>query len=260
MQRRQSRHAAFAFAAIVALGAGPAAAQSRPTQGWLGVNVITTASSGGARDYSVGSVVTGRRAAVSTHYPALPRVAAFGVEGGLTFVFGIGFGIRVEHVRYNDRVGLTVASGHPVIAGLVASDTETTDSDLQRTTSSVDLSMTWVVPVPNDAISLRISAGPSLFHVTQDFVSDVQFDRTANQSGTINTVDITGFSQEKGRSDWHGYNAGADVAVFFSRVVGFGTGLHFNKWLVSINNPLNGSDVGLKAGRITVSAGVRLRF
>jgi hypothetical protein len=58
-----------------------------------------------------------------------------------------------------------------------------------------------------------------------------------SESGTLNTVDITGFAQEKGWSDWHGYHAGADVAVFFSRLVVLGTGMHFNKGLVSINNP-----------------------
>jgi hypothetical protein len=57
-----------------------------------------------------------------------------------------------------------------------------------------------------------------------------------------------------------GWNAGAELSVFFSRFVGVGAGFRFNKGTVEIDEPLSLEEADLDVGHATISVGARVRF
>ena len=152
------------------------------------------------------------------HYPELQTAVGFGVEGGFTHGLGLGWGVRVDQVKHISREGIAV----------VGSASEPWERRQENT--SVDIMATWLIPSRHDAMRVRVFGGPSLFHAAE------------------NQFTLYG----------HGYNAGADVAVFFSRYLGVGGAVRFNKGTAPLMVPQR--DPAMEVGRLTLATGLRFRF
>ena len=240
----------------------PAMAQG-PSRGWLDVNFISVSTGQDEQEYlAVGLSTEGVPFGMGTTYPALSQANGVGIEGGFIASRGLGFGLRFGQVRYDQTAGLVIAASHPVFFDLIAIDTGESQV-LQRTDRSIDLMATWQVPLRNADVQLRVFGGPTYFNVSQDMVANIQFSRLFNLNGTVNTVSIVStLNEEVSGSAW-GYNLGTDVGYFFTRHVGVGGGVQFNKGTVDIEIPLLNAedpDTELEAGKVTLAVGLRLRF
>jgi hypothetical protein len=134
-----------------------------------------------------------------------------------------------------------------------------TNSALERKDRSIDILAMYTVPTP-DPIRIRLFGGPTHFKVTQEMVSDVFFNQAFTLAGA-NTVDITRSEQQRVEGSAWGFNLGADVAYFFSRYIGVGGVVRFNKGTIEMEEePLTGEPAEWKAGHTIVGGGLRVRF
>jgi hypothetical protein len=220
------------------------------TRGWVDVDFIGAKSaqdeqlfvtSGIARD---GFTAVG----ISSAYPELPTAKGLGVGGGVQFhpMFGVGVQWDLASYEYIAGIGL---SG----IGLVQTiDGASTDS-LERTQNAVNINGVFILPTP-DAWRIRVFGGPTYFSVKQEMVSNFTF------RNLLGIVEIGNYEIEDVKESGWGFNAGVDVAYFFTRVVGVGGVVRFNAATLDFEDPLTGNDGEIKAGHTIFGAGLRLRF
>jgi hypothetical protein len=125
--------------------------------------------------------------------------------------------------------------------------------NLGRHETGVHLQMRLVVPVrPNVALSLF--AGPSRWQVTQDRVGDITF----TSSYPFDTATFTSALVEEHRSSAWGFNAGFDVATYFTHSVGVGALIQ-----VATASPKDdgaSANADTRIGGFRAGGGLRLRF
>jgi hypothetical protein len=126
-------------------------------------------------------------------------------------------------------------------------------SGLGRQEMGLHLQMRVVVPVrPNVALSLF--AGPSLWQVTQDRVGDITF----ASSYPFDTARFTGAVVEEYRASTWGFNAGFDVATYFTRNVGVGALMQVAT--ASAKDDGASANADTRIGGFRAGGGLRLRF
>jgi hypothetical protein len=110
---------------------------------------------------------------------------------------------------------------------------------------------------PKAAVDVALSAGPSVFHVTQDVVTDVVFTDTYPYDTPVFT---SAGSQRVTASNAVGFNVGADVGVRLSRHAGVGAGVRFSRANASLTVPGSTAAVSIDAGGTHIVGGLRLYF
>ena len=80
-----------------------------------------------------------------------------------------------------------------------------------------------------------------------------------------NVVELTGFTFGRVEGDGWGFNAGADAAVFFTRILGVGGFAKYSRGHVDLENTVATAQeqhevTRVKAGGFRVGGGVRLKF
>jgi hypothetical protein len=96
------------------------------------------------------------------------------------------------------------------------------------------------------------------FRVERDAVQRMLYDQVFQVFGPINTVQITRYEFSKSEATGWGYHAGADVGVFFNRVVGIGAFAKFSRGTVTLSDISGLFDV--KAGGFQTGGGLRVKF
>lgn len=97
--------------------------------------------------------------------------------------------------------------------------------------------------------------GPSFFQVTQGVATDFTYlDSYPYDSASFDAAVTTTAKQSK-----VGFNAGGDVAFFFSRQVGVGFTAQFAGATVNLPS-VSGGTTNVKAGGLQAGGGLRLRF
>jgi hypothetical protein len=191
-------------------------------------------------------------------YPALPAVNGAGLEGGFLAHPRFGVGIRFDFVDYESFVALAANVPHPTLFNRFGSDVGVTATTLKRKDRGFDISAIYIAPT-SDAWRVRLFAGPTYFNVSQDMVGGIRYNQFPTIFGS-NVVDINGFIEREVSGSAWGFNAGVDVAYFFSRHVGAGGVLRLNRGTVTVDDPLTGDAADLEAGDVTFGGGLRLRF
>jgi hypothetical protein len=82
---------------------------------------------------------------------------------------------------------------------------------------------------------VRVFGGPSFFRLKADMVQDIEFDQAASIFSRANFVSITGYDQIEVEGSGIGFHAGADMSVFFARVVGLGAFARCSRGTVSVD-------------------------
>jgi len=82
---------------------------------------------------------------------------------------------------------------------------------------AVHVQAAWVIPAGKKML-VTIGGGPSVFSVAQSLVSGVRW----SDAYPYDSVQVTGADSQDARKSAIGFNAGADVAYFFSKTVGVG--------------------------------------
>jgi hypothetical protein len=247
----------------VVLTAAPAvqaqtAPASAPSRGWLDVNFLSLRSNQDVQAYAFADTIFLERRTVGAGYPALPSAVGLGIDVGFHVTPQFAAGINFTAVNYEYQGALTIEVPHPVFNNRHASDIDVTADTLAREDRGVDVSLIFIPRTP-DAWRVRLFGGPTYLRVKQEMVSLVTYSQVFNLLG-FNSVDIQRYEFQVEEGSVWGLHAGVDVGYFFSRYVGVGGVVRFNRGTVTVDDPLSGVEADLKAGHTTVGGGLRLRF
>jgi hypothetical protein len=244
---------------LLMLTASPVFAQDAPDNVWVNIDFASAQPTQEAQTYTFSAPLFGETASLASAYPDLPSAKGGDIGGGFRVFRNLGFGIHFVAVDYEMNAGLAISIPHPAFFNRSATDADVTASPLERSDRSVDLSAVYTLPTP-DALRVRVFGGPTYFKIRQDMVSDIRFTQVFNLLGG-NVVDITGFDQREVDASAWGFNVGVDVAYFFSRYIGVGGNVRFNKGTVDIDEePLSEEPAEFDAGGAVFGGGLRLRF
>jgi hypothetical protein len=124
---------------------------------------------------------------------------------------------------------------------------------LARQETGLHLQMRILVPVrPN--VTMSLFAGPSRWQITQDRVGEITF----TSSYPYDTAQFTGAIVQEHRSSAWGFNAGFDVATYFTRRVGVGALIQLAT--ASPKDDGASSTADTRIGGFRAGGGLRLRF
>jgi hypothetical protein len=238
--------------------ASPALAQNAPSRGWVDINLVSVGSQQDEQTYTFSTPVFDEVATAATVYPKLSSGRRGDIAAGVNVHPRIGVGVHFDLINYDSEVGMALRVPHPLFFNRFAEDARVTDSPLERRDRAVDIAAVFTVPTP-DAWRVRLFGGPTYFSVSQEMVEDIGFNQLFDIFG-LNLVEIDTFTRRTVDGTAWGFNAGADVSYFFSRNVGVGAVVRFNRGTVTVDEPLTGNSADLEAGHTTVGAGLRLRF
>jgi outer membrane protein with beta-barrel domain len=246
---------------IAALGfAGPAAAQVRPPvrpqpqpTDRIFISVDGTYQAG-TKDFSDSEsfASNAETATYSGTYNVKPG-PAFTISGSgrVTRVFAVGIGVS----RYSRVTPIAVSASipHPFFFNRPRTLSDTVNGN--REELAVHVQARALLPLNSRRMQAAVYAGPSFFSVKQDVLTRVGFaeaypyDAITSAPGQMSKV-----SKSK-----VGFNAGADIAYFFTRQVGVGGTAQYAG--TTIQAPSAGGDnVDMKVGGFQVGGGLRLRF
>lgn len=250
---RQVIAVAVATCAMVGLAQDVRAQSERA---WVDVNVGV--ASAAEKDYGVvvNQTVFQEQARFAADYK-FPTGANVDFGGGFLFTKAFGAGVSVSGTAHKGPATVSATIPHPRFFNAAATGTAETD-DLEKTEGAIHLQAVFAVPT-SDRVRLRLFGGPSYFQVKQDTIDDVRYLQNAQllSSGNVVTVIDAPFSKAEA-SAW-GFHVGADVSVFFTRVVGIGAFGRFSRATVDLSD-LGGQDVSVKAGGVQAGVGLRLKF
>lgn len=248
-----------AFFLILIVGAHSKLATAQTSdRGWVDVSFVSASPLEKGATYTYRYTLFQETASLVAAYPELPRASGVLVGGGARILGGLGVGVLYTALKYEYTVGLGISIPHPTLFNRVATDTDVTASTLERSDDALDISVAYQPPTP-DTWRLRVFGGPTFFSFKQGFVQDIRYSQQSNPQ--VNSVDITGFTEESASQTTWGFHAGADVAYFFSRYWGVGAGLRFNRGTVKLlSEPLSESRADLRVGSAVIGGGLRVRF
>ena len=175
--------------------------------------------------------------------------AAVGVDAGAFVRVWKGLAAGVAFTSYSDSRDIVIDATLPhklkfnsprTISGTAAGDHEET---------AVHLQIAYIVPV-GKKMSVVVFGGPSFFTVKQSVVTAIQF----QDAYPYDEATFTGATVATEEESKTGFNAGADVAYYFTKNVGVGGLVRFS----AAKTTFSLGDVD--AGGALVGGGVRLRF
>ena len=241
--------------------ARPAYAPPGFARGWIDVNVGVAVAADGRYGAIYEPVLFGERATVTADYRA-PAGADFDFGGGVMFTPSFGLGVSFAGTAHQDHAQLGIRIPHPFSPNAHATDSAPTDVKLARVDSAAHIQAVFAGH-PSERMTVRVFAGPSYFRLRQEAVGFVRFDQAFLIFSPGNAVEITGY--ESSRIDFDdsggwGFNLGADVSVFFTRVVGLGAFARVARGTVEVVDPLSASLMDLTTGGFQAGGGLRLRF
>jgi opacity protein-like surface antigen len=151
-------------------------------------------------------------------------------DGGSTLWFGGGarvagnFGIGAAYSRTTDKqvATVTVTAPHPLLF-----DTTRTGSleenSLKHNVNAFHLQALYFFPV-NEQFDVVVSAGPSFYTITHDFVTNAGFAEVGSPYTSINVTNVAITESDKTQT---GFNLGAEAAYYFTKNVGIGGALRY---------------------------------
>lgn len=243
----------FVCAAVLA-SAGTAAAQGwnwgDSDHGFVSLNGIyqptaVTFSSASPLDVNreTGTVRTDHRIAPG---PALDVTA-----GGRVYKsFGIGY--AVTYAQQTETGSITADVPHPFYFNQFR--VVTGQNGLKSQNIGLHLSAMYFVPA-SSSVQVVVFGGPSFFITHQEMVSAID----VSDSYPFDTAQFVSATVVREDASHLGYNAGVDVAKFFTKSVGIGGLVRYTRAKLDIPAP-NGGTASENAGGVQAGVGVRLRF
>jgi hypothetical protein len=227
---------------------------------WVDVNFGGVQSAQGASTTTSSAVVFDEAASASSVYkkPALGASLDFG--GGYMFSPIVGVGLSVSGNAYQDPASVSLTMPDPFFFNDAATGTHVTEDVLERRERGLHM-QAMINATPNaERLRVRVFGGPSYFHVQQHLVSDIEFVQLASPFRPANDVTVTGYEANAVEGNAWGLHAGADVGMFFNRMVGVGGTVRYSRANVTLADPLSERNIERKAGGVQFGGGLRFRF
>ena len=139
----------------------------------------------------------------------------YDVTAGGRIKGNLGVGYAMSYRRQSERGQVSATVPHPFYFGqarLVSGE-----ASLNREDLSFHLAGIWMVPV-SENLQVSLFGGPTYFRVTQDMVRNVEL----NEAYPFDQAVYTGVAASSEHAGRVGFNAGADVSMFFTRMLGVG--------------------------------------
>jgi hypothetical protein len=124
-------------------------------------------------------------------------------------------------------------------------------SGLDHVEHAIHFQAVWLHPISN-RIEIALSAGPTLFIVSQDLVSAISL----TEAGS--SVSLAGTTIQNVNDNAAGFNVGMDGSYRLTRRLAVGAFVRYAGG--SVDLPAASGNVSLDVGGVQVGAGVRLRF
>jgi len=125
---------------------------------------------------------------------------------------------------------------------------------LNRSDLALHLAAQYLMPV-SDKLEVSLFGGPTYFRVNQDVVGNVE----TNETFPYDVAQYAGATVSREHASHVGFNAGTDVALFFTRTLGVGGLVRFSQGTVQLPSP-SGGTASVKVGGLQLGAGVRMKF
>ena len=177
----------------------------------------------------------------------------FDVSGGVLVKPTLGVGAGLSRYRRSTPIAFVGSVPHPYffnrsrsVSGEVAG--------LKREELAVHVQARGVFPVSR-ALQVTLFGGPSYFRITQGVVTGFAY-------GDTYPYDEASFqsAETANATQWaFGFNAGGDVAIFFTSRIGVGFSAQYAGATVDLPSA-SGGTTDVKAGGVSTGAGLRLRF
>lgn len=226
-------------------------AQTAPTRGSLHINGGLQLT---ANDFTDGAVK--REHAEDGRFDA-----DYVVKGGPSFDVAVGgtlwrrlsLGVGVSRFTVSTPASVSASLPHPFFFNQhrpLSGDA----TGLTREELAVHLQIGGVFPV-STRLQVTVFGGPSFFQVKQDIVTDF----TYTNNYPYNEAQFAAATTTSASASKMGFNAGGDVAFFFTRNVGLGATAQFSGVTVALL-AAGGASQDVKVGGVKVGGGLRLRF
>ena len=187
----------------------------------------------------------------STNY-IVKKGPAFDISGGPVWR-ALALGVGVTRFSRSTPSTFSGSSPHPFFFSRPRAFNGSIDS-LKREELAVHVLVGGVFPA-GDRVQVMVFGGPSFFQVKQDVVTGY----TLNEAYPYDQATFKNAVTTSAKDSKIGFNAGGDVAVFFSRQVGVGLSAKFAQANVDLPSA-SGSTTEVKVGGFQTGGGLRVRF
>lgn len=239
--------------AVVAglLGAPAFAQSSAPRRGFISLN---GAYQIGTDDFS--DSATFRENAEDGRFETSYTVEAgpaFDLSGGAMIARHVGVAAGVTRVARSTPTTIDASVPHPFFFSRPRSLSGDVGG-LKREELGIHIQARGLVPI-GSRMELSVFGGPSFFRVEQDLVERFDY----REGYPYDTATLASATSSTAKKSGVGFNAGGDIAVFFTRQLGFGFGAQYSRATLAIASPAGGT-VEAKVGGLQTGGGLRLRF
>lgn len=242
-----------AVALAMCLLPAPAVAQTTPLDGRLVVSINIAGQPGDQSvnwsrsfdRYEEAATVSGAQE-IKTGAGLLDIGAAVRISGQ--------FGAGLAFSSFSTERGATVVGSlpHPLVFGQPRSFALTTDG-LEHRQRAVHLHAVAFLPFVEN-VDIMLSAGPTFFSVTQQFLSFDDFSEVGEPFTDVNIIQ----SIQTQKQNTIGFNIGADATYSITPMIGVGGMLRYTRG--SAGFTVGDQPFSIDAGNIQFGAGLRLRF
>lgn len=241
------------FIEVVQRAPSPVVAPGAPRGGPRAFLVVNGSRQFGTNSFSDGA--TKRENAENGRFDAdyvVEGGPAFDVAAGATLWRGLGMSVGASRFSVSTPASLRGAIPHPfffnqprAVSGEIPG--------LKREELAVHVQARGVYTVGR--LQLMAFGGPSFYQVKQTVVADYSYDESYPYDSAV----FRAASTTVARVNKVGYNAGGDVAFFFTRHLGAGATVQVTRALLDLPGALGGTRE-VEAGGPLVGLGLRVRF
>ena len=178
---------------------------------------------------------------------------ALDVGGGVVLFGRLGIGAGISRFSVATPASVTASIPHPFFFNR-ARDVSGSATGLTREEIAVHVQVRALIPA-GARFQATVFGGPTFFTVKQGVVTDITYADTY----PYDVATFRSATTRVGSSSKLGFNAGGDLAFFFTRQLGIGATVQLAGTTVKIPSA-GGGELDIKAGGMTAGGGLRLRF
>jgi hypothetical protein len=179
---------------------------------------------------------------------------AFNIAASGRVLRQLAVGIAVSRFSRETPIAVSASLPHPFFFSRARSLSAEV-SGMYREERAVHVQARALLPTQSSHFQAAVFGGPSFFTVTQDVLNQLGY----AEAYPYDSVTATNGQSANVSTSKVGFNAGADIAYFFTRQIGVGGIAQYAGTTMKLDSA-GGDTVDVKIGGFQVGGGLRLRF